>query len=393
MSYARCILKPGKEKALRNYHPWIFSGAIDRIEEGLGKGDLVDVFSSHGDFLATGYFNPETALSVRVLTFRRREIDRDFFAERLESAVRLRASFSLPSGSTDCYRLVHAEGDGLPGLIVDVYGRHVVLQVLTAGIERWKKTILEILEGLLHPQTILERSSADFRAREGLEASEGLLYGDASAERIEVRENGNRFLVDLCKGQKTGFFLDQRDNRRLIGSLCRGRAVLNCFSYSGGFSVYAGAGGASRIVSVDSSAGALELARENMELNGLGEVHSAVEADCFEYLRRVEEMFDFIILDPPAFCKSRAHVEVASRGYKDINYTALKKLRPGGFLYTASCSSHISSELFQKIVFAAAKDAGRDLKITARTSHAPDHPVSIFHPEGEYLKGLLCSAV
>jgi len=392
MTYLRCILKPGKDKPLIGRHPWVFSGAINEIDESCAKGDLLEIYSAEGEYRGTGYFNPESQLSVRILSFKKRPIDTSFFQERLKRALEIRRKVGLPSSSTDSFRLVHAEADGLPGLIVDFYAGYAVVQILTAGMEKFKGVITDILVSLLSPKGIFEKSPAEFRSKEGLLPAEGCLVGEPVPDLVEIRENGQRFYVDLKKGQKTGFFLDQRDNRDLVKSVSAGANVLNCFSYTGGFSVFAAAGGASSVISVDASAYALELSEKNMALNGFGAVHSAVQADVFEYLRQEGEAFDLIVLDPPAFCKNKSHVDAAARGYKDINLCALKRLRQGGFFYTASCSSHISADLFQKILFAAAKDAGRELRILSKTSHPADHPVSIYHPEGEYLKGLLCIA-
>ncbi len=394
MAMIRCILKPGKEKPALGRHPWVFSGAIDEIDEGFAKGDLVQVLSSDHTFLGIGYLNPESQITIRILSFEETEINRNFFLRRVHSALQLRKETGVLNKSTNACRLIHAEGDFLPGLIVDQYAGYLVAQFLTAGMERWKKEISEALMEVVEPQAIYENGDSEFREREGLEKNSGLLAGSHEIpEEIEILENGNKFLVHLYGGQKTGFFLDQRENRRLVGSLVPGKAVLNAFSYTGAFSVYAARGGAASVVSVDTSAPALVLAEKHMALNAPKTPHTAVRRDVFQYLRETSNAFDFIILDPPAFCKSKAQIDQACRGYKDINLLAFRMVKPGGFLFTASCSSHITPDLFQKVIFSAAKDSGRDVRVIQRTGHAADHPVSIGHPEGEYLKGLLCQVL
>lgn len=391
MKTIQLILKPEKEKPMRGRHPWIYSGAIDRIDEDYKSGDLVRVYSARKEFLGTGYLNPRSQIAVRMLSFVDEEIDRDFFARRLDGALELRRCF-LPENTNAC-RLVHSEGDFLPGLIVDRYGEHLVVQFQTAGIEKWRDTILELLSEKVKVRGIYEKDDSEAREWEGLEKRVGLLRGEEPPDYVEIEEYGVKFMVDIHAGQKTGFFLDQRENRKLVGGLSKDKRVLNCFAYTGGFSVYAALGGARRVVSVETSERALNTARENFKLNGMteaGDTHEFVRADAFEYLRETNESFDLAILDPPAFAKSKDHVMQASRAYKDINLWALKRLAPSGLLYTASCSSYIDPGLFQKIIFAAAKDARREVRILHKTSHAFDHPINIYHPEGEYLKGLLC---
>jgi 23S rRNA (cytosine1962-C5)-methyltransferase len=272
---------------------------------------------------------------------------------------------------------------------VDRYGDYLVVQVLTLGMEKWKQTFVKILAAELPVKGIFEKGDTEARKFEGLEKCAGKLVGEEPPDYIEVEENGVRFVVDIHRGQKTGFFLDQRDNRELVRSHSRNKRVLNCFAYTGGFSVYAALGGASETVSVESSEPALNTARVNFEKNGIKDFQ-LVREDVFDYLRSVRQEFDFVVLDPPAFCKNKQQIQQAARGYKDINMSAIKRLAPGGLLFTASCSSHITPDLFQKIVFGAAKDARRDVRILAKTSHPFDHPINVYHPEGEYLKGLLC---
>lgn len=389
MKTIRCYLKPEKEKPLEGFHPWVFSGAIDRIDDDYKAGDLVKVYSSQEKYLGIGYLNPRSQIAIRMLTFEETEINRGFFEKKIRSAIRLRDRFAPPE--TDSYRLIHSEGDELPGLIVDRYGDFLVAQFLTYGMEQWKDMITDILQKEMLVRGIFEKDDTEAREWEGLPPRIGKLAGDEPPDFVEISEYGHKFIVDIHQGQKTGFFLDQRENRRLVGSVSHGKRVLNCFSYTGGFSIYAAAGGAVETISVDSSQPALNTARVNFERNGFAaEQNLTVCTDVFQYLRDTRQEFDMIILDPPAFCKNKGQINQASRGYKDINMYALKHLAPGGLLYTASCSSYIDPDLFQKIVFAAAKDTRRSLKIITKTSHAFDHPISIYHPEGEYLKGLLC---
>lgn len=390
----RCILKPGKEKPLLGRHPWIFSGAIDEIDEGFSSGDLVQILSSKHSFLGIGYLNPESQITVRVLSFEETPIDEHFFLHRIRQAYELRLAMGVLNAHTSACRVVHAEGDFLPGLIVDRYGDYLVTQFLTAGIDRWKKEITAALMEVLKPRQIYENTESEFRAKEGLLGDSRVLAGDGEIpDEIEIRENGFCFLVHPKGGQKTGFFLDQRDNRRLIQSVSKGKTVLNAFCYTGAFSVYAAAGGASSVTSVDTSAPALLLAEKHMTLNAPSVPHSAVRRDVFQFLRETSNTFDLLILDPPAFCKNKAQVDAACRGYKDINLGAIRIVKPGGYLFTASCSSYLSPDLFQKVVFAAAKDSGRSVRLLSRTGHAPDHPLSLGHPEGEYLKGMLCQVL
>lgn len=384
----QCILKKGKEKALQNRHPWVFSGAIDQIDDGIVPGGIVQVLSSKNEFLATGYFNPHSQISIRILSFLDEVIDHKFFEKRITDALQLRSNWF--KSDTDSCRIIHSEGDFLPGLIVDRYGDFLTVQFLTAGMDQFRDVIVKILSDKLKPKGIFERADAREREFEKLGSESKMIFGEEPPETIEISENSFKFLVNLREGQKGGFFLDQRENRKLIQSISEGRKVLNCFSYSGAFSIYASAGGASAVTSVDSSQPALNLAAEHFKLNKLSTPHKIVKQDVFEYLREDKSEFDLIILDPPAFCKSKHQIDQAARGYKDINLSAIKRITRGGFLFTASCSSFISPDLFQKIIFGAAKDTSRDLRIIQKTSHAIDHPISIYHPEGEYLKGLLC---
>jgi len=386
---ARVVLKKGKEKPVLGFHPWIFSGAIEAVDDFHQAGDLVRVESSQGAYLGTGYLNTKSQIAVRLLSFGEESIDQNFFQERILRALKWREE--AISKSTNCYRLIHAEGDGLPGLTVDRYADFLVVQFQTLGIEKFREPIIECLKAIPGIKGIYERSEAFSRRKEGLASQKGMVLGDTVPERIEVQENGFRFWVDIQQGQKTGFFLDQRENRALVGKYSASRDVLNCFGYTGAFSVYVLKNGARSVQMVETSEPALKLCRQNFDLNQLQHKDdSFAQADVFEFLRKDVKQYDLIILDPPAFCKSKHQIQEASRGYKDINLHAIKRLKPDGLLFTASCSSHISADLFQKIIFAAAKDAKRDLQILTKTGHPVDHPTSIYHPEGEYLKGLFC---
>ncbi len=389
MKTVRCLLAPGKEKPVLHRHPWIFSGAVDQIEEGYAAGDLVRVLSSREEFLGIGYLNPESQIVVRMLAFEDVAIDEAFFDHKIAQAAALRQKFLPPA--TNAYRLVHSEGDFLPGLIVDVYGDFLVAQFLTAGIEAWRGAIVQSLRKQFPACGIFEKSDSDLRKWEGLQRSVGVLAGDEPPETVEILENGISFGVDLRGGQKTGFFLDQRESRAAVRDLSAGKRVLNCFAYTGGFSIYAAKGGAQEVVSVESSESAVELGRKNCLRNQVEDKRSVwAQQDVFDYLRATNREFDLIILDPPAFCKNKQQIQQAARGYKDINLQALKLVSKGGLLFTFSCSSYISPDLFQKILFGAAADARRDVRILRKTSHAFDHPINVYHPEGEYLKGFLC---
>ncbi len=384
----RVFLKKGRERPVLHGHPWIFSGAVEKIEGESASAGIADVFDHQRNWLARGLYNPKSQIRVRVLTWAKEEIDSSFFSRRLSLAAALRERLTSPA--TDSYRVVNGEGDLLPGLVVDRYGEFLVCQFYTAGIDGLKSVVVDALSNLFNPRGIYDRSEGGVRDEEELPPSIGVLAGEEPPELIRIEENGIRFLVDIRKGQKTGFFLDQRDNRALLSTLARDTAVLNCFAYTGGFAAYALKGGAKRVVSVETSRPALELAKQSFDLNGLavGE-RDLVRADVFSYLKNCAEEFDIVVIDPPALARRRGDVEAAAGGYKFLNLHALRLLQPGGLLLTFSCSSHISSDLFQKIVFGAAVDAGRRVQIVKQLGHAPDHPVSLHHPEGEYLKGLL----
>lgn len=403
MSEPAVIVHPDRQKAIQRRHPWVFSGAIKKVVGDPTDGDLVTVQDEAGQFLARGYWNSRSAIQVRLLSWNSDEaIDAHFWRGRLQRACLSRhvQNRLAAQGHPVAYRLVNAENDGLPGLVVDRYGDWLVIQALTLGIEVRKPLIVELLADMLAPAGIYERSDVDVRAKEGLPHTSGLLAGQEPPELIEIDENGRRFLVDIRSGHKTGFYLDQRENREIIGDWFRWdehaaeREVLNAFAYTGGFAVYALGGLVRRVINVDSSAEALRLARRNVALNGYAvNEEDFIEGDVFSVLRYWREegrTFDLIILDPPKFAHSARQVESAARGYKDINLLAFQLLKPGGILATFSCSGAISADLFQKIVFAAAIDARCDAQIIRWLSQSSDHPVALTFPEGAYLKGLLC---
>lgn len=391
---AEIILKPTREKSLLRRHPWIFSGAVDRVQGDLQPGETVDVLDAKRRFLARAAYSPSSQIRARVWTFDETEqVDADFFRRRIDSALALRSTLNLSTVS-DAVRLIHAESDHLPGLIVDRYGDVLVLQSLTAGSEFWRDTLADILLEKTGVSSIYERSDADVRELEGLPVHNGPMRGTQHSSLITIQEYGLKFNVNIATGHKTGFYLDQRRNRHRIGELAQGRDVLNCFCYTGGFSIHAAAGGAKTVLSVDSSADALALGQENAALNGYtGDGLEWREADVFQALRKFRDerrSFDMIILDPPKFAATVSQAEKAARGYKDINLLAFKLLRPGGILATFSCSGGIDAALFQKIVAGAALDAGVEASIVEHLAQDGDHPVSLHFPEGTYLKGLIC---
>ncbi len=386
------VLKAGREKSLERRHPWIFSGAVECIDGRPASGDTVPVRDAAGNFLAWAAFNPDSQITARVWSWNEKDvIDAAFFRKRIGDALAARRTLGLDLDSNGM-RIIHGESDGLPGLIVDKYGDVLVMQLGSAGPEHWRDTLADILQELCAPVCIYERSDSDGRELEGLPKRNGLVRG-ALPEKVEVTENGLRFAVDVAAGQKTGYYLDQRDNRAFTGTLAAGRDVLNCFCYTGGFSLYALRGGAKSVLSIDSSQEALQLAQANVELNGLDASRAEWQcADVFEALRKLRDQnrkFDLIVLDPPKFAPTAAFAEKASRAYKDINLLGFKLLRPGGLLFTYSCSGGISDDLFQKIIAGAALDAGVDARIVKKLHAAADHPVLLSFPEGAYLKGLV----
>ncbi len=387
------ILKAGREKSLLRRHPWIFSGAIQHVDNEPLLGGTVDLLSSNKQFLARASYSPTSQIRARVWTFEDEPVDKEFFRKRIRKAIDTRYSLS-DSRDTDSFRLIYAESDGIPGLIVDRYGDVLVLQSLTAGSEFWKETLADLLLEETGFSTIYERSDADVRELEGLEPKVGLLRGVLPNSRITIHESGLKFNVNLESGHKTGFYLDQRANRLRVRELAKDKDVLDGFCYTGGFTVNALAGGAKSVLSIDSSADALALAKENVELNGFPiEKTNLLEGDVFQLLRKFRDenrSFDMIILDPPKFAPTAAQAERATRGYKDINLLAFKLLRPGGLLVTFSCSGGVDAGLFQKIVAGAALDASVEAQMIEHLAQGPDHPVSLHFPEGAYLKGLIC---
>lgn len=395
MISAQVILKKGREKSVLNRHPWIFSGSIARVEGNPENGDVVDVWNHKARFVARGIISTKSQIRIRILTWRlyEEQIDENFWHRRIERAIKNRQAIE-DDPSTDSYRLVHAEADGLPGLIVDRYGHWLVVQFLSIAVERYKSTIINALTQFTAPQGIYERSDTRSRELEGLVSVTGPIWGEIPPDLIEIEENGFRFLVDIKSGQKTGYYLDQRENRKRIMPYLAGKEVLNCFSYTGGFCAYAAAANAGRVMNVDSSEASNRLAEQNMLMNGFGNREDIfVAADVFEIMRAYRDQrwtFDTVILDPPKFAHSARQVKQASRGYKDINLLGMKLVKPGGILVTFSCSGRVSEDLFQKIIFGAAVDAKRDVQIIERLHQGVDHPVLVTFPESAYLKGFIC---
>ena len=381
-------LKSGKEESLRRFHPWVFSGAIRQMDEEIREGDVVRVITNHGDFIAVGHYQ-QGSISVRVLSFRDVPVDGDFWASRLESALQMRIAVGIadrPENNT--YRLVHGEGDLLPGLIIDVYGKTAVMQAHSIGMHLSRKEIATQLVKVMGARLehVYYKSETTLPFMDDME--NGFLYG-GSDDNIAV-ENGLKFYVDWLRGQKTGFFVDQRDNRSLLERFSKGKRVLNMFCYTGGFSVYAMRGGAELVHSVDSSAKAIELTDRNVALNFPGDNrHQAFCEDAFKYLEQAGDQYDLVILDPPAFAKHRGALHNALKGYTRLNNKAFQKIQPGGILFTFSCSQVVTKDNFRNAVFTAAAQAGRKVRILHQLHQPADHPINIYHPEGEYLKGLV----
>ena len=388
-------LRRGKEESLLRRHPWVFSGAIERIIEGdkpLGEGDVVDVITKQGDFIARGHYQIGS-IAVRVLSFECVAIDQAWWNERIAEAKHLRESLGMvDDATTTCYRLVHGEGDMLPGLVVDIYGAVAVVQCHSVGMYLSRQSIAEAIREAYGDaiEAIYDKSSQTLPYKAELGAIDGYLWGSSSHGDREVLENGLRFKVNWEEGQKTGFFIDQRVNRDLVRAYARGRKVLNTFCYTGGFSVAALAGGAREVVSIDLSERAVKLADENVRLNfGDEAAHEAIACNAVEYLKDIDDGYDMIILDPPAFAKHHKVLGNALQGYKKINVRAMQKIRPGGILFTFSCSQAVSRDLFRTTIFTSAAIAGRKVRIIGQLTQPADHPINIYHPEGEYLKGLV----
>jgi len=387
-------LKKGKEKAVRQLHPWVFSGAIEQIKGKPENGDIVLVLDSNTDFLAYGFYNSQSRVAVRLLEWNQEiEINEDWWRKKIRNAVNFRKE--LHAKNTNTYRLIFSEADYLPGLIVDRYAGFLSVQILTSGVERIKHIILDELQNLLSPAGIFDRSDASARAHEGMEASSGeILLGAKPPEFVSVKENGISYEVNISEGQKSGFYCDQRDNRKLVAEYAKGKKVLDCFSYSGGFSLNAMANEAHEVISVDSSALALETLKRNIALNNFNTIpHKLIQSDVNKQLRAFREeneRFDMIILDPPKYAPSRSALTKASRAYKDLNRMAMLLLSEGGFLATFSCSGAVDINLFKQIIAWSALDAGKKVQFIQQFSQPADHPVRSSFPEGEYLKGLLC---
>jgi len=389
------ILKPGRERSLLRRHPWVFSGAVAEVRGDPQPGATVELISAQREFLGQAAYSQQSQISARVWSWQCEEnIDAAFFHRRLARAIRARAGLEAESNA---YRLVHAESDGLPGLVVDKYGEILVLQCLSTGAEAWREQIADALVELCEPAATYERSDVEVRKLEGLPPRAGLLRGELPETTVQITEHGLSFKVDLAGGHKTGFYLDQRANRLLARQLAKGRAVLDCFSYTGGFALNALKGGANAVTLVEESGDALNLAKDHFALNGFEKERAEfIQGDVFQVLRRFRDearQFDLVVLDPPKFAPTKAQAERAARGYKDINLLAFKLLRPGGLLVTFSCSGGIDAALFQKIVAGAALDAGVDARILRRLSQGSDHPVALNFPEGEYLKGLVIELI
>ncbi len=387
------VLNKGREKSMLRHHPWIFSGAIKSIQGNPKLGSTVDILSDNGTWYGRASYSPHSQISARIWTFDPKENPSyDFFKKKIEKSCQNRKP-SI-STSTDAYRLVYAESDYLPGLIVDHYPSYLVCQFLTAGTEFWKKEITQALSDLFPQYNIFERSDADIREKEGLTPTTGVLHGNMPPDFLEIRENNCRFLVDIQKGHKTGFYLDQRDNRFLLSQYSQDKSVVNCFCYSGGFGISALKGNASHVTQIDSSASILDLAKKNAELNQIDDSKTEyIEGDAFQILRKYRDQnqfFDIIILDPPKFVESNSQLDNACRGYKDINLLAFKLLKPKGLLFTFSCSGLMPLDLFQKVVADAALDAHKDAQIIERLTQGSDHPTALHFPEGTYLKGFMC---
>jgi 23S rRNA (cytosine1962-C5)-methyltransferase len=389
MESFKVVLKSGKEKSVRRFHPWVFSGAIKKIYGEPSEGDLVSVFDNKDNFLAVGHYQPGS-IAVRILSFEDVEPDAGFFRKRINSAIEYRRSIGLINNpSINVFRLIHAEGDNLPGLIADFYNGVIVMQMHSVGMYRKRKEIAGIISELMGEgvKAIYDKSESTIPFKSDVAGVNEFLYGDSGP--VIVNENGFRFKIDWTTGQKTGFFIDQRENRRLLSEFTKDRSVLNMFSYTGGFSIYA-MKDAVLVHSVDSSSSATELADENVRLNfGDDSRHSSYQVDAFEFLNNIKNKYDLIILDPPAFAKHNNVLENALQGYKRLNMKAIEQIKPSGIIFTFSCSQVVTRDNFRKSVFAAAANTGRNVKILHQMSQPPDHPVNIYHPESEYLKGLV----
>lgn len=388
----KVILHKGREKSLLRKHPWIFSGAIDSIDDNIELGETVEIFSSDKKFLAVGAYSPHSQIRIRVWNFNHIEINKVFFTEKISSAVTFRKSI-IDEKKYNAYRIVNSESDGLPGIIVDKYNDILVCQFISAGAEKWKQTIIEILVDQLEPTAIYERSDADVRQKEGLKPNKGMLYGKIDSGEVIIQEDNLSYIVNIFTGHKTGFYLDQRENRKIISEYSKGKNVLNCFSYTGSFGIAALVNDAEHVLNIDSSEEALNLSTRNFQLNKINaDKFTNLKADVFTELRKQKsesKKYDLIILDPPKFVEGKNSLNKASRGYKDINMLAMQLLNDDGLLFTFSCSGLMTPELFNKIIADAASDAGVNLSIIDRLWQSCDHRVTTSFPESLYLKGLL----
>ena len=383
------ILKPKKEESLLRFHPWVFSGAIMRIDGKPAEGDLVEVLDCNKNFLAIGHYQIGS-ISVRVVTFEKQNVDEHFWADKIKKAYNLRTSIGLISQTNNTYRLIHGEGDSLPGLIIDVYNDTAVMQAHSVGMHHIRATLAKVIVAVIpEVKNVYYKSETTLPFKAPVDPEDGYLIGSDSKNYIGT-ENGLKFGVDWLRGQKTGFFVDQRDNRSLLEAYSKGKSVLNMFCYTGGFSVYAMRGGATLVHSVDSSAKAIELTDKNVELNFPGDKrHASFADDAFKYLNANEQKYDVIILDPPAFAKHLDALRNALKGYKRLNAKGFEAIKPGGIMFTFSCSQVVTKEQFRLAVFSAAAESGRNVRILHQLTQPADHPVNIYHPEGEYLKGLV----
>lgn len=395
MVSGQVILKQGRDKNIRARHPWVFSGAVQQVRGKPQSGETVEVLSAKGDLLGLGAWSPASQIQVRLWHFggETAVIGQEFFSAQVRQALAYRQQLGIPQRNS-AWRLLNAESDGLPGVVVDVFGEWLVMQALTAGAEYWKHTLIEVLQEVFPCRGVYERSDVDVRKKEGLEQSTGVLAGEAPPALIEICEEGRHYRVDVLNGHKTGFYLDQRDNRSILQPYAAGKTVLNCFSYTGGFAVAALRGGAQKAINIDASQPALDIAAQAAQLNGFqaGRMEN-VCGDVFKLLREYRDAgreFDLVVLDPPKFAENRRQLDKAARGYKDINLLGFKLLKPGGLLFTFSCSGLMDSGLFQKIVADAAVDAGCSARILHKLDQASDHPTRLAFPEAYYLKGLVC---
>ncbi|KAA5546670.1 class I SAM-dependent rRNA methyltransferase [Adhaeribacter rhizoryzae] len=389
--FARVILHGGKDHSLKRRHPWVFSGAIKKIQGEVAEGEAVEVFSAGGEYLGTGHYQPGGSIAVRIFSFERVELNFNFWKERINQAYTYRRALNfIENNNTNVYRLVFAEGDSLPGLVVDVYNNTAVMQCHTIGMYRIRETLAQAIVEVGAPTitAVYDKSAETLLAKAAAQATNGYLIGEATDSQV-VQENNNKFTVDWVHGQKTGFFIDQRENRSLLAQYSQGKSVLNTFCYTGGFSIYSLNAGASLVHSVDSSKKAIELTDKNVELNGTADRHESFAVDTFSFLKENPATYDIIILDPPAFAKHQNVRHNAVMGYKRLNVEGIKHIKPSGILFTFSCSQVVDRYLFNNTVMAAAIEAGRNIKIMHQLSQPADHPVSIYHPEGEYLKGLV----